>query len=133
MDILATYVFWIHHEPQKDSFDFSGCRDIGAFLDICDEEDMPVCLRIGPWSHGECRNGGFPDWLQHGGYGLRTDEPKYIERVRIFWEALYDQIKRHIGGCIIGLQFENEYKKGVACDIKDIRLTTEYEVKFILR
>lgn len=24
---------------------------------------MKVWLRIGPWAHGECRNGGFPDWL----------------------------------------------------------------------
>ena len=114
IDILATYIFWIHHEPTRDVFDFSGCRDIRAFLDICDEENMLVCLRIGPWCHGECRNGGFPDWLQHGVDGLRTNAPEYMERVKIFWEALYKEIQNHIGGCIIGLQIENEYQRGEA-------------------
>ncbi|MBQ7336651.1 MAG: beta-galactosidase [Clostridia bacterium] len=114
VDILASYVFWIHHEPTRGTFDFSGCRDIRAFLDICEEEEMPVLLRIGPWCHGECRNGGFPDWLQHGVAGLRTNAPEYMERVRIFWKALYGEIKDHIGGCIIGLQIENEYKRDEA-------------------
>ncbi len=109
IDIIATYVFWIHHEPEEGRFDFSGARDIGRFLDICDEEDMPVCLRIGPWCHGECRHGGFPDWLQYGVEGLRSNHPDYMARVRRFWEALYGQIRRHVGGCIVGLQFENEF------------------------
>ena len=109
VDIIATYIFWIHHEPTEGQFDFTGCRDLGRFLDICEEEGMPVWLRIGPWCHGECRYGGFPEWLQHGGYGLRSDDPAYMACVRRFWEALYEQVKRHIGGCVIGLQFENEF------------------------
>ncbi len=109
IDIIASYVFWIHHEPVEGQFDFTGCRDLGRFLDICDEEDMPVCLRIGPWCHGECRHGGFPDWLQYGVEGLRSNHPDYMACVRRFWEALYGQIRRHIGGCIVGLQFENEF------------------------
>ncbi len=63
VDILATYVFWNHHEERKGEWDFTGCRDIRAFLDTCRELEMPVWLRIGPWAHGEARNGGFPDWL----------------------------------------------------------------------
>ena len=64
VDIIATYIFWIHHEPVEGQFDFTGCRDLGRFLDICEDEGMPVWLRIGPWCHGECRYGGFPAWLQ---------------------------------------------------------------------
>ena len=66
VDIAATYVFWIHHEERQGEWDFTGCRDLRRFLEICRRIDMPVWLRIGPWAHGECRNGGFPDW---GGIG----------------------------------------------------------------
>lgn len=63
LQIVATYVFWIHHEEKKGEWDFSGRRDLRAFLETCQRCGMQVWLRIGPWAHGECRNGGFPDWL----------------------------------------------------------------------
>lgn len=110
LDIVATYVFWNHHEAEEGRFDFTGCRDIGQFLDICAEEDMPVFLRFGPWCHGESRHGGFPEWLVSAGFPLRDNHPAYMACVRRFWEALYGQVKRHVGGCIIGLQFENEFR-----------------------
>ncbi len=63
VDIVAAYVFWIHHEEAEGEWDFSGRRNLKAFLNCCQEAGMKVWLRIGPWAHGECRNGGFPDWL----------------------------------------------------------------------
>lgn len=39
---------------------------------------MFVVLRIGPWAHGECRHGGFPDWLLDKGLKLRTNDPAYM-------------------------------------------------------
>ena len=63
INTVATYVFWIHHEVQEGVFDFSGQRDVGEFMRICGEEGLYVWLRIGPWCHGECRHGGFPEWL----------------------------------------------------------------------
>ena len=75
IDIIATYIFWNHHEPEPGRFDFSGCRNIRQFLDICDEEDMAVCLRIGPWCHGEALHGGFPDWLCRQVHAIRSNHP----------------------------------------------------------
>ena len=63
IDIISTYVIWIHHEEEEGVFDFSGQRDLKRFLELCEKWDMKVFLRIGPWPHGEVRNGGFPDWL----------------------------------------------------------------------
>jgi len=108
IDIVSAYVIWIHHEFQPGEFYFSGNRDIRRFLQICDEEDMAVALRIGPWIHGEVRNGGFPDWLLSVP-GCRSSHPAYMECVRRYWEALYAQIRDHIDGCIALIQFENEY------------------------
>ncbi len=116
--ILATYVFWIHHEEKKGEFDFTGNRDIRRFLEICKEVNMPVWLRIGPWAHGECRNGGFPDWLVEElgdrGFGnvARTDSEPYLSYVRSFWKRLADETKGQMckdGGAVIGIQLENEY------------------------
>lgn len=63
IDIAASYVFWNHHENTEGKFDFTGNRDIRLFADTCEKVGMPFFLRIGPWAHGEARNGGFPDWL----------------------------------------------------------------------
>ncbi len=126
VDILATYVFWNHHEEHKGEWDFGGSRDIRTFLELCKKLDMPVWLRIGPWAHGEARNGGFPDWLVaelgHNGLGYiegasrehetRTNDALYMQYVEQFWTRLAQEIKGEMckdGGPVIGIQLENEY------------------------
>lgn len=112
VDIVASYVFWIHHEETEGRFDFTGSLDLRAFLRDCADEGLSVFLRIGPWCHGEARNGGFPDWLMRAGIPTRRDDPRYLARVRRFWEALYPQAEEAMyrnGGPVIGIQIENEY------------------------
>ena len=112
VDIVATYVFWIHHEETEGQFDFTGCRDLRAFLTACRETGLPVWLRIGPWCHGECRHGGFPDWLMDSGIPTRCNDEHYLALVRRLWEAVYDQARGMFeaeGGPIIGIQLENEF------------------------
>ncbi|MBQ7619243.1 MAG: beta-galactosidase, partial [Treponema sp.] len=70
-----------------------------------------MILRIGPWSHAEVRNGGFPDWLQHN-YKVRTNDAAYLAEVRRFYEKIFEQAKGlqlKDGGPIIGVQIENEF------------------------
>lgn len=113
IQILATYVFWIHHEEKRGEWDFTGSRDLRKFLKTVEECGVPVLLRIGPWSHGECRNGGFPDWLLgEEGIQVRTDQELYLSYVKIFFDKLYEQAKGLLwkqGGPVIGIQIENEY------------------------
>ena len=61
--VVASYLFWIHHEEREGVFNFSGNNDLRRFVEECRSLGLDVFLRIGPWAHGECRNGGFPDWL----------------------------------------------------------------------
>src|SRR6202012_6024825 len=61
--VIATYSFWIHHEEVEGEFDWSGNKDLRAFVELCGRLGMLVYPRIGPWSHGEARNGGTPDWI----------------------------------------------------------------------
>ena len=116
VEIVATYVFWIHHEETEGEWDFSGRRNLRAFLACCQEAGLKVWLRIGPWAHGECRNGGFPDWLvereRRGELTLRTDDPKYLQQVDLFFTKIAEQAAGFLyaeGGPVIGIQIENEY------------------------
>lgn len=112
VDIAATYVFWIHHEEDENRFDFTGCRDLRAFVETCRDVGLPVWLRIGPWCHGECRNGGFPDWLMQNPFPIRCSNAEYLALVRRFWLQVFEQVKDLLhqdGGPIIGIQIENEF------------------------
>ena len=68
VEVVAAYVIWIHHEEIEGRFDWTGSRDLRAFVELCAKHGMYVYPRIGPWSHAEVRNGGFPDWLPSGAY-----------------------------------------------------------------
>ncbi len=111
VQIVATYLFWIHHEETEGQYDWSGQRDLRRFLGLCQKHGLYVFLRIGPWSHGEVRNGGFPDWLLTKGVTRRND-PHYLSYVQRYFGQIGEQVKGLLwrdGGPIIGIQFENEY------------------------
>lgn len=140
--ILATYVFWIHHEEQEGEFNFSGRRDIAKFLQICKEESMPVVLRVGPWAHGECLNGGFPEWLVEK-FGstpkrLRSTDPEYMACVGKFWRRLFKEVDGHLwkqGGMVIGCQIENECRGPwpYMQTLKDLLRQCGFDVPFYTR
>jgi beta-galactosidase len=103
--LVASYVFWLHHVPLAGSPRFDGNLDVAAFADLCAAEEMDLILRIGPWCHGETRNGGFPDWVQHAAVRHRTDDPAYLALVREW----FGRLGTHLGGrSLLGIQLENE-------------------------
>lgn len=59
--IVSSYTIWIHHEEIENNWDFSGSRNLRKFVQLIQECNLKMCLRIGPWVHAEVRNGGFPD------------------------------------------------------------------------
>jgi hypothetical protein len=70
-----------------------------------------VWVRIGPWVHGECRNGGFPDWLC-ARCATRTNDPTYLAFTRRFYAEIGHQLRGLFwqqGGPVVGAQLENEY------------------------
>lgn len=106
IEIVASYVFWIHHEEQKGEFDFRDNRDIRSFVQLCHKLGLEFCLRIGPWAHGECRNGGFPNWLvSECTDSLRTGREPYFSYVRQFIQKIADQIHDLP---LFAIQIENE-------------------------
>ena len=63
LNAIAVYIFWIHHEEIEQQFAFTGRRNVRKFFELVHEVGLKALLRAGPWDHGECRNGGHPDWL----------------------------------------------------------------------
>jgi beta-galactosidase len=114
IDVLATYVFWILHEEVRGELRWDGDRDLRRFLQLAHEVGLAVVLRIGPWAHGEARNGGFPDWLQALPIRHRTDDPEYLGLARGWFSEIAHQARGLFHSAelpdapIIGIQVENE-------------------------
>ena len=49
--IVSSYVIWIHHEEEKGVWDWSGQKDLRAFVQQIKECGLYTIFRIGPWSH----------------------------------------------------------------------------------
>jgi beta-galactosidase len=112
VQVIATYIFWIHHEEIEGEFDWTGQRDLRRFVSLCARHGLYVYLRIGPWDHGEARNGGFPDWLIKKKIPLRRNDPEYLKYVSHWYGQIGQQIHGQLwndGGPVIGVQLENEY------------------------
>ena len=116
VSVVTTYIFWIHHEEVEGVWDWTGWHNLRKFLETCQAVGLNVLLRIGPWCHGEVRNGGFPDWLQKLGddkvFALRRDNPGYLGYVTKLYDQIGHQTKGLLwkdGGPVIGIQLENEY------------------------
>lgn len=110
--IVSTYLFWLYHEEIEGKTDFNGDNDIRAFIEDCQDVGLDVVIRIGPWAHGECRNGGFPDWLLKKDYKLRDNNEEYLAVTKKWYQSIYNEVKGLFykdGGNIIAVQIENEF------------------------
>ncbi|WP_202919008.1 beta-galactosidase [Saccharothrix deserti] len=109
--VVSTYVFWIMHEERRGRFRWDGDLDLRRFVVLCGELGLDVVARIGPWAHGEIRNGGFPDWLAATGCVPRTDDPRYLRLVRAFYGQIAGQLAGLLhadGGPVVAVQLDNE-------------------------
>ena len=117
INIVATYVFWIMHEEKEGTFVWSDNRDLRTFIRLCAENGLYAIVRVGPFCHGEIRNGGMPDWLLGRPITNRSNDPGYLAYVDRFYAEIGKQIQGQYykdGGPIIGIQLENEYQHSAA-------------------
>ena len=124
--IIATYVFWNHIEEQENRFRWDGQRDLRRFLEVCMAEEMPVVLRVGPFCHGEVRNGGIPDWMFQKGCKLRSQDKVFTQVQGLQWKD---------GGPLIACQFDNEYRGSgdYLMALKQIALQIGFDLPFYTR
>jgi beta-galactosidase len=112
ISVVATYIFWIYHEEAEGQWEWSGNRDLRSFVTLCRKHGLYAYPRIGPWAHGEVRNGGFPDWLlTKCGKSVRTDAEPYLGYALEFYRQIGAQLEGLLwkeGGPVVGTQIENE-------------------------
>lgn len=111
INVIATYVFWCMHETEENIFDWTGDKDLRKFLLLCQKHDMYTLVRIGPFCHGEIRNGGLPDWIYGRPFEVRSNDEGYLYYVKRLYHNIAQQLKGLYykdGGNIIGIQLENE-------------------------
>ena len=136
--VVATYVFWNHVEEQEGVFRWDGQRDLRRFLEICQRQELPVILRIGPFCHGEVRNGGIPDWMFDRGCRLRSQDPAFMDYVGRLYRQIYSQImglQWKDGGPLMACQFDNEYRGSgdYLMALKRLALSIGFDLPFYTR
>ena len=117
VNLVSTYVFWNHHEEVQGEFEWTGRKDLRRFLELCALRGLKAIVRIGPFCHGEVRNGGFPDWVYGQPFEARSNDEGYLELVRRLYAQIADQIRGLFlqdGGPILAIQIENEYQHSAA-------------------
>jgi hypothetical protein len=135
--MIATYVFWNHIEEEEGVFNWSGQRDLRTFLEYCKMENLPVVLRVGPFCHGEVRNGGIPDWVFQKGCKTRNNNPPFLGFVEKLYRQIFTQIQglqAKEGGPVIAAQFDNEQRDGsYLMALKRIALGVGFDLPFYTR
>ena len=136
--MLACYVFWNHIEELEKQYDWSGQRNLRAFLEVCKAEAMPVVLRMGPFCHGEVRNGGIPDWVVRSGCKLRSEDARFLTYTERFYRQIFTQVQGlqwKDGGPVVAAQFDNEYggHGSYLLALKRIALAIGFDLPFYTR
>jgi len=118
---VQTYAFWNFHEPQEGKWDFSGDKDLNAFLKLVKAMGLYAVVRPGPYVCAEWDSGGYPVWLRFkAGVRVREDNPEFLAAVDRWYEKVIpiiaaNQIER--GGAVIMVQLENEHPQGWGTDM----------------
>ncbi|MDL2255099.1 beta-galactosidase [Parabacteroides sp. OttesenSCG-928-K15] len=137
INIVATYMLWSLHEEFEGKPNFEGNLDVRKFIKLCDELDLLVHLRIGPYCNAEIHNGALPDWImQDKRFQTRSNDPLYLEYTRRWYEAIYGQVGDLLykkGGPVMAIQLENEYvRKGMVVshlmNLKRMAVETGFDV-----
>ncbi len=136
MNMVSTYVPWDYHSPAPDTYDFTGARDLGVFLDMACGRGMHVVFKPGPlitgeWPRGFGTFGAVPPWFKdkHPEALVRdakgalwtyspTNDPTqrqptylhetYLAAVKAWYAAAFAVARPHLGGCIVAVQVDNE-------------------------
>ncbi|HET9493198.1 MAG TPA: beta-galactosidase [Chloroflexia bacterium] len=127
---VASYIPWLCHEPVEGRCDLEGKTrpelDVGAFIDLCEENDLCFFARPGPFVMAELKNEGLPYWIYTKYPEIvpitwdgkpaptRTVDylaPGFLHEVRRWYRAVMPVIAARLqprGGNVIAVQLDNE-------------------------
>lgn len=127
---VATYVPWLCHEPVEGQVDLDGSTrpelDLGAFIDLCQENDLYFFVRPGPFIMAEMKNEGIPYWVaekhpevvptgwdRNPGTTPTLDylAPNFLKETKQWYSHVMKVVEPRLhqhGGNIIAVQLDNE-------------------------
>ena len=128
---IEVYVPWGEHQRPDGTCDFTGPRDVGAFLDLAFERGLKVIVRPGPHANAEITGFGYPERIlrdpemhargPEGNPVFVPTPPRMFPAVSYAGDRLYrefnDYLKElapvlkarlHPGGPIVAIQSDNE-------------------------
>src|SRR5579871_4158287 len=109
---VQTYVFWNYHEQKENTFDFTGEKDLSAFLSLAQEMGLYATVRVGPYVCAEWDSGGYPLWIRfEDDSRVRGNFPTYIDLQNKWLSKVLPIVAAHQinkGGNVIFVQLENE-------------------------
>ena len=116
LNAITTYVFWNLHEPVRGAaYDFSGRKNVSAFLQAAHDEGLYVHLRFGPYIDAEWDYGGFPWWLNSLGAAtpkcLRCSDAQFEALMKKWLVDFIEEVRPFFasnGGPVAMVQIENE-------------------------
>ena len=113
LNCVATRVAWNFHEPSEGQWDFSGDKDVVAFVRMAKELGLYVILRPGPYIGADWDFGGLPGWLAgKSAMAYRTNNAAYTH----YYDKYFGQLLPRLtdlqvtrGGNILLIQNEQSY------------------------
>ncbi len=125
---VATYIPWIVHEETEGNIVFDDCpqRNLTEFLTLCDELDLMVIARPGPYQYAELVKNGLPVWLFEkypdvmaqrkdgsiiSGGAVSYLHPIFLEKAERYIRAACEKIRPFLvtnGGPVVSVQVDNE-------------------------
>lgn len=109
---IDVYFPWNYHELAPGEWDFSGQRDVRAFLQQAKDEGLWVVARPGPYICSEWDGGALPAYLNTiPGLRLRDNNPEFLQAVQKWYDHILPilaEFQAGRGGPVIMLQLDNE-------------------------
>jgi beta-galactosidase len=129
--MVSIYIPWEVHETARGEFDFSGNKDIDAFLTLIEEKGLDIVVRPGPQINSELTWFGYPLRIladpdlqalnAQGTPAVLTQVPrpipavsyaadKFFAETALWYDAICAILARHVAptGGIVAAQVDNE-------------------------
>lgn len=130
INCVATYIPWALHEPREGQILFgdNDSRDLEEFIKLCNDLNLYVTCRPGPYQYTEMYYGGLPEWLCEGypellaldakGNVFNSQKssvsylhPLFLEKAKRWFQVLSGVLRPYTvqnGGPIALVQLDNE-------------------------
>ncbi|MCR2804240.1 beta-galactosidase [Paenibacillus soyae] len=109
---IDVYFPWNYHEQREGEWDFSGEKDIRAFLETASEVGLRVLARPGPYICSEWDGGALPAYLYgEEGMAIRDNNPAFLRAAAKWFDRIIPILSSFQiggGGTIVAVQLDNE-------------------------